>query len=70
MRKDKMADVMLEILDGFSFGMRSDIPAFKVPVFASGFEFWMKINEWVVVVDILTQIFAHHIVIHWSLFKA
>ena len=32
-----MANVMLEILDGF--GMDSDVPAFKVPIFAIDFEF-------------------------------
>ena len=34
-----MANVMLEILDGFFFGMTSDGPAFKVSVFATDFEF-------------------------------
>ena len=33
---------MLEIFDVFFFGMSSDVPAFKVSLFASDFEFEMK----------------------------
>ena len=43
-----MANVMLEILDFFSFDMSSDVPAFKVHVFTieSDFEFWIRVNEY------------------------
>ena len=42
-----MANVMLEILDGrVFFDMSSDVPAFKVRVFASNFEFWIGVNEY------------------------
>ena len=34
-----MANVMLQIVDDIFFGMNSDLPAFKFPVFASDFEF-------------------------------
>ena len=36
-----MANVMLEIL--FFFGVSSDVPAFKVCVFANDFEFWIGV---------------------------
>ena len=39
-----MANVMLEILDDFSFDMSSDVPVFKVYVFASDSEFWNGVN--------------------------
>ena len=41
-KKDKMANVMLESLNVFF----SDVPAFKVNVFASVFEFWTEENEY------------------------
>ena len=34
-----MANAMLEILDGFCFGMSPDVPAFKVRVFRRDFKF-------------------------------
>ena len=37
---------MFEILDVFSFGMSSHIPAFKIRVFASDFEFAIEVNEY------------------------
>ena len=36
--------------------MSSDVPAFKVPVFASDFEFWIKVTQYKYIKDILTQI--------------
>ena len=33
-----MANVILEILDGFLFGMRPDVPVFRVLVFTSDFK--------------------------------
>ena len=41
-----MADVMLEIWDGYSFGMSPEISAFKVSVFTSDFEFWIGVNDY------------------------
>ena len=40
-----MANVMLEILFVFFFGMSSGVPAFKVHVFVSDFKFWIGVNE-------------------------
>ena len=37
--KDKMVNVILEILDAFFFGTSSDVLTFKSPRFLSGFEF-------------------------------
>ena len=34
-----MANVIIKIQNGFFFGMCSNVPAFKIPVFASDFEF-------------------------------
>ena len=48
----------------FFFGMSSDVPAFKVRVFASDFECLINISS-----RHSNSNFAHHIVIHWSLFK-
>ena len=41
-----MANVMLEILGGFLFGMSPDVPAFKVRVFTSDFKFLIGVNEY------------------------
>ena len=43
---EKKANVMLEILDDFFFGMGSDVPAFKVHVFAGDLEFLIGVNEY------------------------
>ena len=40
-----MADVMLEILDSFSY-MSPDIPAFKVYCFYKWLKFWIGVNEY------------------------
>ena len=40
-----MANVMVKILDSF-FGMSSDVPEFKVCVFASDFKFGIGVNEY------------------------
>ena len=53
-----MANVMFR---QFFFGMSSDVPALKVPVFAMDFEFWSK---GILIENIPTQNFAHHVVIH------
>ena len=45
-KKIKMANVMLEILDIFFFGMSSHVRAFKLLVFATAFEFWIVVNEY------------------------
>ena len=47
--------------------MSSNVPAFEVRVFISDFDFaleYMNISSWH-----SNSNFAHHIVIHWSLFK-
>ena len=64
------ANIMLEILNIILYGMRSDVPVFKVGEFASDFEFWIGVNEYyLLVVDILyNSNFSHRIAIHWSLF--
>ena len=62
-----MVNVLLYMLDGFFFGMSSDVPRFKVGVFASDLNFeleWMNISS-----RHSNSNFAYHIVIHWSLFK-
>ena len=41
-----MAKVILEILDVFFFGVNSDVPAFKILVFASDFDFLIEVNEY------------------------
>ena len=41
-----MANVMLEILDIFFFGMRVNVQAFKVRVFANDFEFGIGVNKY------------------------
>ena len=40
-----MANVMLEILDGFSLVMSPNIPAFKVRNLTNEFKFWIGVNE-------------------------
>ena len=40
-----MANVMLEILEGFLFGMSPDVPVFKIRVFISDFNLWIGVNE-------------------------
>ena len=48
-----MATVMLEISEGFSV-YKSDVPAFKP--FTSYFRFWIGVNEFKLVEDILTHV--------------
>ena len=62
-----MANVILKILDTFSSVMSSDVPAFKVLVFASDFDFlniveleYMNISS-----RHSNSNFAHYIVIYW-----
>ena len=44
--KTKMANVMLEIFDVCFFGMSSDLPAFRVRVFADDFELLIGVNKY------------------------
>ena len=52
----KMVDVMLEIFRQFFFSMSSDVPAFKVRVFAIAFAGILNWSKWILEVDIPTQI--------------
>ena len=53
MRKMKNGECNVRNLWIFFFEMCFDVLAFKVPVYASNFEFWIEVNE---MVDIPTQI--------------